>query len=93
MAQARKVYLDASTGKYYALYAGESVSSFVVEDGFPVGETIITHGKNTKKIIPRLYTDQQRELTPNNFKIVDSDNVSITFNEPFTGKIKLLFFI
>jgi len=92
MTKARKVYIDVTTGKYYALFLGEHVKSFLIEDSFPSGLIRIEHGEDTTAIIPRLYTNENEELLPPNFKIIDNDTVELNFVEPFTGKIKLLFF-
>lgn len=92
MAKARKVYIDPQTNKYYALFVGENVKSFLVEDTFPSGDIRITHGQDSMAVIPRLYSSENEELWPTEFSIIDENEIEISFLEPFTGKIKLLFF-
>lgn len=89
----RKIYIDPTTGKRYALFVNGNVHSITIEnDPFPNGEFIIEHGQNSTTIIPRLYTPQNEEVIPHNFKIIDRNTVSITFDLEFSGTIKLLFF-
>lgn len=93
MAKARKVYIDPSTGKHYALFIGENVKSYIIQDTFPASTVEIVHNQNTNALIPRLYSSpENEELLPNNFRIIDENTVQLSFSSTFTGTIKLLFF-
>lgn len=92
-ARQRKVYIDPTTGKYYALFVGQNVSSLIVEsEYFPSGKVIIYHNQDSTALIPRLYTENNEELIPSDFKIINENRVDVYFDVAFSGTIKLLFF-
>ena len=92
MSTARKVYIDPTDGKYYALFTGENVFSFTVTDTFPAGTIEIAHDQNSTALIPRIYTSTHEEMIPSDFRIIDENTIRITFDSAFSGKILLLFF-
>lgn len=92
MKNARRIYIDLTTGKYHALFIGENVFCYLVEDEFPAANLEIKHDLNTTALIPRIYTNSNEELIPEDFSIVDENTVKLKINSPFTGIIQLLFF-
>lgn len=91
MQNARRVYIDLTTGKYHALFIGGNVYAYIIEDEFPVATIQIRHNLDTTALIPRIYNNNE-ELTPENFSIIDENNVKLGISSPFTGTIKLMFF-
>ena len=92
MENSRRVYIDITTGKYHAFFIGGNVYAYVIEDEFPSATIEIKHGLGSTALIPRIYTEQNEELFPNNFEILDENTVKLRISSPFVGKIKLMFF-
>ena len=88
-----QIYVDMDTGQWIV---GESniitsITSMVATQSTPSTTWNIPHNKGTNKVIVQVKINNENVI-PDEVKIVDDDNIIVTFVNETTGTVNLLFF-
>ena len=99
MANLVPLHIDKDTGKIVARKSSTgtgtgtgTASGFLFTQLAPITTWVITHNKDSKKLITQIYDLSGNMILPENVQIVDSNTVIVTFNVPQAGTGHLLFF-
>ena len=89
----KQIYVDLASGEW--VVTDETTDSNLrgvrVEVPTASNSWHVTHYRNTTKLIVQILDPTNSEIIPDSVTIIDTNTVLITFDEPVTGRLHLVF--